>query len=66
MHDEQSLHKAVADPERNLGGGGSRGPKGRVGRVREGFPLPLVGVRGTSPEKFLKKNDAKWCNLECK
>ena len=37
------------------GGGVSRGPKGRVGRVREGCPLPLVGVRGASPEKILKK-----------
>ena len=51
----------VADPERNLGGG-SRGPKGRVGRLREGCPLPLVGVGGL-PEKILKKmmqNGAIW------
>ena len=54
---------AVADAELNLGGGGSRGPKGRVGRVGEGCPLPLVGVRGPPPRKFLKKmmqNDAIW------
>ena len=53
---------AVADPELNLGGV-SRGPKGRVGRVREGCPLALVGVRGASPEKILKKmtqNGAIW------
>ena len=54
----------MADPELNLGGGGgSRGPKGRVWRVREGRPLPLVGVRGASPEKILKKmmqNGAIW------
>ena len=45
---------SVVDPKLNLGGF-SRGPKGRVGRVREGCPLPLVGVRGASPEKILKK-----------
>ena len=45
------------------GGGVSRGPKGRVGRVREGRPLPLVGVRGGLPRENFEKmvlNGAIW------
>ena len=44
----RSHEGSVADPEVNLGGV-SRGPKGRVGRVREGCTLLLVGVWGASP-----------------
>ena len=51
----------VADPEANLGGGGSRGPKGRVGKGTGGVSPPVGGGSG----KFFK-NEAKWCNLECK
>ena len=51
--------KSVADPELNLGG--SRGPKGRVGRVREGFPVG-GGSGGLPRENFEKmiQNGAIW------
>ena len=45
--------------QKSTWGGFSRGPKGRVGRVREGCPLRLVGVRGASPKKIWKK----WCKM---
>ena len=55
------LEDTVADPELNLGGGGSRGPKSRVGRLRGGVSPPARGGSGRlppPPEKILKKNDA--------
>ena len=54
---------AVANLEVNLGGGGSRGPKGRVGRVREGVSPPVGGGSGGLPRENFEKmvqNGAIW------
>ena len=54
MH-SRSRHKCMLQWRiQNSTWGGSRGPKGRVGRVREGCPLPLVGVRGENFEKMMQ------------
>ena len=54
----------MADPELNLGVF-SR-PEGPSGEGTSGVCPPVGGGTGDLPEKILKKNGAKWCNLECK
>ena len=46
----------MADPEANRGGGGSRGPKGRVGEGTGGVSSPVGGGSGGLP----RENFEKW------
>ena len=52
MHDEQSLHKAVADPERNLGGGALEARRAEWGGYGRGFPSRWWGFGGPPPRNF--------------
>ena len=47
------LHITVGDPEVNRGGGG--GLRAEWGKVREGYPILMVGVQEVPPERMLKK-----------
>ena len=64
--DLHAAYDAVADPEANLGGGGSRGPKGRVGEGTGGVSPPVGGGSGGLPRENLEKMKQNGAIWECK